>query len=117
MFYKEFHAANKLWLDSATSKEVSEMAHFSIWKFLTENSGAIFHVSHDQGRVVVVFDNNGKYDGFVFFNFKEEPTNNKLLALRYFIDWKQPTEQEKDYFEMIYGVRVPWSVDTPFMMM
>jgi hypothetical protein len=117
MFYEEFYEPNRVWLDSATSEKVSKGAYFTEWKFLTEGSDAIFHVSHSPATVVIDFENNGKYGRFVACNFREDPTNRKLLALQYFEDWTKPTEQEKDYFEMIYGVRIPWSVDTPFVMM
>lgn len=33
----------------------------------------------------------------------------------HFQDWLRPTEQEKDYFEMIYGVRIPWSEEHPYI--
>jgi hypothetical protein len=27
-----------------------------------------------------------------------------------FEDWKTPTQEEKDYFKMIYGMTIPWNI-------
>lgn len=39
----------------------------------------------------------------------------KLSDLGYFKDWKRPTEEEQDYFEMVEGYRLPWSEHNPFI--
>lgn len=41
--------------------------------------------------------------------------NCKIKDSTDFNDVTKPTEQEKDYFEMIYGVRIPWSEDQPLV--
>jgi hypothetical protein len=33
----------------------------------------------------------------------------------YFKDVVKPTQEERDYFEMIHGVRIPWSEDQPLV--
>lgn len=33
---------------------------------------------------------------------------NNVFIPHYFTDWKRPTDNEQDMFEMLYGVRLPW---------
>lgn len=33
---------------------------------------------------------------------------------KHFRDWKQPTQQEKDMYEMLTGVKIMWSEEHPF---
>lgn len=37
------------------------------------------------------------------------------IALQHFVDWTRPTQEENDYFAMIYGHRLPWSKEEPFV--
>lgn len=43
---------------------------------------------------------------------KNKPTE-KLL--QHFVDWTRPTQAENDYFAMIYGHRLTWSEEEPFI--
>lgn len=41
--------------------------------------------------------------------YVEAPLGYTYLNLNnYFTNWKQPTGNEQDMFEMLYGVRLPW---------
>lgn len=34
----------------------------------------------------------------------------------YFSDWERPKQEERDYFEMITGHKIPWSEDKPLVL-
>lgn len=35
--------------------------------------------------------------------------------VHYFNNWKQPTKEEMDYYELVNGYRLPWSEENPFV--
>lgn len=41
--------------------------------------------------------------------------NNKIIDTRdFFMDWSKPSQNELDYFQMIYNIKLNWSEDEPF---
>ena len=48
-------------------------------------------------KIVLVENDYAQFPEYEFINM-----------CNHFTDWKQPTEQEQDMFEMLYGVRLPW---------
>lgn len=39
----------------------------------------------------------------------------KEQYLNIFNDWTKPTQEENDYFNMLYGRKLPWSEEKPFV--
>lgn len=112
-----FVELNKGWLDKFNYNSYADLPTNPSWwngnVSWFNPEGIDFTFEHSLYFSFINWDNkNG--DSLILEFDTDEFTENKLE--NYFINWKQPTQEEKDYFEMIEGFKIPWSEEHPFIL-
>lgn len=109
--YHSFHEANKNWLVKFDNTEYREDYDLSSPPSYWTGEGEKWHSS--QNFSIVPWLTGHTSGSSVFLSFKNErysfvKLGSCIICDSYFLDWKNPTKEENDYFGMIYGFRIPW---------
>lgn len=107
--YHSFHEANKDWLskfdNTDYNRNYKDASPPAYWKGLQTDwyDGDVALVPwNGKDSEPYMFLRSGRVD----YHFNDVP--NCVDYSSYFLDWKNPTKEENDYFEMIHGFRIPW---------
>ena len=97
-----FYENNKEWLEGWSFDDGDPYCNdwFNKDYLLTLSTEGRFNTLINSKNRLVIVDVNVDVEaplGYIYLNM-----------CNHFINWKQPTEQEQDCFEMLYGVRLPW---------
>lgn len=111
----KFVENNKIWL--SCFRKASNTSTGRIWwsfgKSYLERVG--LGISIDDELIVLTHcKTEDTADIKLYINLNSKEITGDIL--NYFKDWKSPTQDESDYFEMIEGYRLPWNEEHPFIL-
>lgn len=106
---------NKEWLCKMFHKEETVQSYetWALCEIVDNEHPGISSVWHSCHNYTICIDLGGSVDE----DFGYDLGSGEVLCsqfIRHFRDWKRPTQQEKDMYEMLTGVKIMWSEEHPF---